>query len=371
MGTRRSRLSDFFLPVVFLASIVLVLAVSDWHGRTDALQEQQEDRSIASLPSVPHSIPALYHYFSELSRFLDDHFGLRAQAIDLRGKLGFWWLDDPLSSEVFAGRDHWLFMAGDREFADVLHSDPLSQAALRQWREGIEARRSWLAARGIRYLFVLAPDKRSIYPEMLPPVRPRPGPTRREQLDQAMAGQEAFLDLTDALRAHKSDGQLYYKWDTHWNWLGTYYGYGAVAQRLGLIIEPMSLGQPLVPEMRRGDLGRMAGVRLLEQDQGPRASCPREIPPPGPGLFDNPFKIAGRVYEVPSTTCSSGRGRLLMFHDSFGGRWSPWLSTQFEHAVYVWRQPSFAELKRMVEIDHPTVVIEERLERFLIWPLRP
>ncbi|MEO8713882.1 MAG: hypothetical protein ABI369_02605, partial [Acetobacteraceae bacterium] len=121
-----------------------------------------------------------------------------------------------------------------------------------------------------------------------------------------------------------------------------------------------------------GDLGRLAGLRLTEHDRIAKASCERPDPsPPDPGLFDNHFDEMGRVYQVAPSICASGTGRLLMFHDSFGGMWEPWLSSQFAQAVYVWRQPSFAELQRMVEIEHPTVVIEERLERFLIWPLRP
>lgn len=363
------RLADWWLPVFFLGSIALVLAFTDWHNRSNIV-EQLEQRKAATLPPVPRSVSAIYHYPTEFSRFLDDHYGFREAAVDVRGRLWFWLFSDVFSPDVMVGRDHWLFFTGNRELDDTLHSDPLSEKELQEWRKGIAERREWLAARGIKYLFVLAPDKRSIYPEMLPHLRPRPGLTRREQLDAALAGENGYLDLTAALRADKNQGQLYYKWDTHWNNHGAYDAYRAVMERLGLTPETESLGRPYRPEPRRGDLGRLSGLDLIEQDRVAVTPCGHQIAAPDPHLFDNHFREPHEPYEVAPTACATGTGRLLMFHDSFGGKWEPWLSTQFAETVYVWRVPTFAELKRMVELVHPTVVIEQRLERFLIWPLR-
>ena len=371
MRVSSRRLADFLLPVAFLASIALVLALTDWRGRSD-LVERLEQRRAAVLPPAPRSLSGLYHYPAEFSRFIDDHYGLRGLAVDVRARMLFWLLRDTFALDVMVGRDRWLFFTGNGELRDTLHADPLSADAVRTWKAGIEARRRWLAARGIKYVFVLAPDKRSIYPEYLPGLRPGPGPTRREQLDRALAGQDSFLDPTDALLADKTQGQLYYRWDTHWNWLGAYDGYFALMHRLGLAPEPETLGHALVPANRMGDLGRLSGLELLEQDRSPTSTCARQVPPAAPAaLFSNPFDESDAAYTVPATTCATGTGRLLMFHDSFAGMWEPWLSTQFARAVYVWRPPSFEEMKRMVEIEHPTVVVEERLERFLIWPFRP
>lgn len=372
MASAFRRLYDLFLPIAVLASIGVVIALTDWNGRTNAETETLEQRQVAVLPPAPRSLPALYHYSAEFSHFFDDHYGLRQRAIDLRARIWFWLLDDVVSPDVIAGRDHWLFFTANKELADTLHADPLPATALKAWAEGIEQRRRWLAARGIRYLFVLAPDKRTIYPEKLPRLHPGPGPTRREQVDSQLAGQEAFLDLTNSLRADKHQGQLYYRWDTHWNWRGAYDGYRVIMGRLGLPPEPESLGAPTQHLRHMGDLGRMSGLRLFEDDHGPNAPCVRPDPsPPDPAFIDNYFHTSAKPYLVPGTVCASGTGTLLMFHDSFGAKWAPWLSAHFARATYVWRQPSFAELKRMVEIEHPTVVIEERLERFLIWPLRP
>ena len=315
----------------------------------------------------------MYHYPAEFSHFIDDHYGLRNAAINARARLVFWLLGDSFAPNIMVGRDHWLFFTGNRELRDTLHTDPLSAASVSTWAAGIEARRRWLAERGIKYVSCSRRISEASIPKYLPRLlRPGPGPTRRGQLDRALAGQPAFLDLTAALRADKAEGRLFYRWDTHWNRHGAYDGYRAVMHRLGLTPEPMNLGHALVAVNRVGDLGRLAGLELTEHDLGPN-------PPAAGPCRPSPIRRcsatrstrASPCTEDASTTCATGTGRLLMFHDSFAGMWEPWLSTQFARAVYVWRPPSFEEMKRMVEIEHPTVVIEERVERFLIWPFRP
>jgi hypothetical protein len=362
-------IADLLLPVAFLGSIGLVLARTDWQGHSD-LVERLEARQPAPMPAAPRSLSQAYHYPAEFSRFLDDHYGLREAAIGLRARLGFWLLGDTFNPDVSVGQRGWLFLTGHGELRDTLHATPLAPDALETWAQSIEERRAWLAARGIRYLFVIAPDKRTIYPENLPRYQPPPGLTRREQLDARMAGQDAFLDLTEVLRDGKARGQVYYHWDTHWDRRGAYDAYRAAMRRLGLPAEPEYLGHAPDREDHAGDLGRLSGLALTEPDQVPATPCVVHVPPPAVALRADPALKGDRGFEVKPATCAEGTGRLLMFHDSFGSMWEPWLSTQFASAVYLWRQPSFEDIKRMVEAVHPTVVIEERVERFLIFPVR-
>ena len=53
----------------------------------------------------------------------------------------------------------------------IEHFEGVNQFAaqdLEDWKALLEHRRDWLALRGIKYIFIVAPDKDSIYPEYLP-----------------------------------------------------------------------------------------------------------------------------------------------------------------------------------------------------------
>jgi hypothetical protein len=121
------------------------------------------------------------------------------------------------------------------------------------------------------------------------------------------------------------------------------------------------------------DLARMSGIAASELNTVPPADCAVA----SPTNFD-----AGRLsplrqqpveplFKIAATNCATGHGRLLIFHDSFTLPMSPYLSETFARVVYAWRRPTLAQIQAMVAAEHPTVVIEQRVERFLTEPLNP
>ncbi|HET6184244.1 MAG TPA: hypothetical protein VFA03_11705 [Acetobacteraceae bacterium] len=369
-----TRIADVALPLVFFAAIATVLALTDWNVPPGTINEL-EMRPAATMPAWHWT--RFDRFFPPFYSFFEDNFGLRIWAIRTRSLLWLWFLrrdpafDPAFSANVYPGRDNWLFYAGAKVPEDILHADPLSKSALDDWQRGIAERRAWLAARGIRYLFVLAPDKRTIYPERLPAffAAPRPGLTRRQQLDRRLAGEPAWFDLTPTLDAAKEAGRVYYRWDTHWRNEGAWAAYKATMLRLGLPALPRDLGGTMRPDAHDGDLGRMIGLRMEDEDTMPLAACPKPAP------ADEAAALAGLegadpLYAQRPTICPGAPGRVLMFNDSFGSMWEPYLSSQFGFAAYAWTEPTFDRFKKVVEAVRPTVVIEERVERFLILPLR-
>lgn len=69
-------------------------------------------------------------------------------------------------NKVVAGKRDWLFYElGRKDF------DPnrlLILAELTRWKEHLEAKYHWLREQGIAYVFMIAPDKHSIYGGYLP-----------------------------------------------------------------------------------------------------------------------------------------------------------------------------------------------------------
>jgi alginate O-acetyltransferase complex protein AlgJ len=379
---RLARLQDFVLPALFLASIALVLAFTDWAGPSAGV-EDLEMRRPAPMPPLPRSLAELAAYPSRFGEFFADHFGLRQEMIELRGRMALGVLHNSPSPQVVVGSHGWLFYSGDRSLENYLHQDPLSPAELDNWARRLSQRKRWFAAHGIAYLFVVAPDKQSIYPEYMPrSLKPGPGATRLDQLlarlaapaaaHEASAG-DAVLDLRTTLLHAKPGGQVYFMRDTHWNDRGAYLAYRAIMQRLDLPALPQYAGAP-APHRKSIDLARMAGLTEAET----AASRPTRCAVPEPVAFDpavldrdQPFHYPFAAYKIPATVCPSGRERLLIFQDSFAEALVPHLSETFARAAYVWRQPTLEQMQQLVAVEHPTVVIEERVERFLTLPLLP
>src|SRR5262249_53517229 len=157
----------------------------------------------------------------------NDHMGLRPALVRLQARAKVKALGVSSSSEVALGKRGWLFFNGEKNLEDYRATEPFTAEQLDRCIELFEARHDWLAERGLRYLLFFAPNKQTIYPELMPAAVNRVHPETR--LDQLTAGLRArgsvpVLDLRQALWTAKDQEQLYWKMDTHWNESGAYYG---------------------------------------------------------------------------------------------------------------------------------------------------
>ena len=128
------------------------------------------------------------------------------------------------NKDLLIGRDRWAFYAREGNFENHMGLAPLTAAQLTEW-QGLSRTPSRSALhKGCKFLFVIAPDKETIYPEQLPDAIRRA--LRRDRLGQLLAHLRAagspvnVLPLHDALRAAKSEGLVYFPQDTHWNGRG-------------------------------------------------------------------------------------------------------------------------------------------------------
>ena len=80
------------------------------------------------------------------------------------------------------GQSGWLYLAGDAAVSSYRVTRPFTTGQLEDYRRILEARRDWLAERGIRYLLVIPPNKDTIYPEFMPPAYTKVN--SRSRLDQ-------------------------------------------------------------------------------------------------------------------------------------------------------------------------------------------
>ena len=103
-----------------------------------------------------------------MEAYFNDHFGFRKRLIrwyrlwrlDLfRDQKGF--------RSVIAGKDGWYYFNENQMVEHYRGTLQFTPEQLQDWQKYLESYREWLAQRGIKFLFVVAPDKESIYPENL------------------------------------------------------------------------------------------------------------------------------------------------------------------------------------------------------------
>jgi hypothetical protein len=215
-------------------------------------------------------------------------------------------------------------------------------------------------------VFVVAPDKHWIYPELLPGgITGHPEQSRIDQLVDELRAHSTVpvVDVRDALRAAREDERLYHLTDTHWNDLGAFVAYEQVMRGLETQVaiharERHELDLRRIP--RSGmDLARMLGLGrvMVEEDlqlEPKHGRLSRIVEPAraSRGLMDPRV-----VSEGPP-----GALRAVVFRDSFGSAMIPFLAEHFSRAVYLW-QNNFDP--QVVLNERADVVIQEWVGRHL------
>ncbi len=243
-------------------------------------------------------------FSKEIDSYLQDHFGLRHVLIRTHKDL-----TKPLlglgNDSVLIGRDGRMFYLGEdtvRQSAGlVLRDRRVSETA------DLLAKISHaLAAREIRFLVAIPPNAPSIFQDDLPHWAQDLGrPTEYDLIlaDLAERGVRA-VDLRPSLKKTRSDGSVYYMYDTHWTPRGGLAAFDAIVEADGRPdwrIDPTSALGP--PQPHSGDLARMLGVEGLTEAVENLTLTPGQADPSFPG--------ESRPYVRPLRADSDDLRRLL------------------------------------------------------------
>lgn len=297
-----------------------------------------------------------------------------------------------LGAKVMPSPSGWLYLINDsNDFIDYAYSlKTWSQEATQIAGQVIERRRQRLAARGIKYLKFIVPEKCIVYPEYLPAlIRDRPFAPRRPA--QQLADNEAVVYLADYLRDAKSYGPMYFRTDTHPTWLGGFFIYRRIieeVERSGFRI----FGPPTRLEQMIGDLAGYDGDLLMQmredhrkelegiwgfylpqdmRDHAVRYRLPessrraRRLETPGDyvAMFDT------RETYVFERDDEDGP-RAVVFRDSTLDFAVDLLAENFSRSVFVWKDGQVFD--HVLQREKPDVVIHVMAERFVsAYPTMP
>lgn len=311
-------------------------------------------------------------FFSAWDEYANEHFGGRDILIHWNNLLQVGLLKVSPLETLMLGRDGWLFLAGSNLEMDYFRADmPFSEDELARWRLALLQRHIWLERQGIRFLFVIAPNKSTIYPEKVP-ARIHRAVTRLDQLLEYLRRRplpDGFrpVDLRKTLRAAKSRYPVYGKIDSHWN------GFGAMIASnkiLGALSRFYPFHPPTLDDFAvslepgagpRGDLAAMLSLSDVLSDPQPVNVTPRSL---SRVIVAEPARWIDTDLEREVTICPGAElPEALMFRDSFGYALAKYLSEHFQKITYI-RDIGLRFHPRIVLRVGPKIVIQEMGERF-------
>jgi hypothetical protein len=355
----------FFIIIIYFPLVNQVFSLT---GQSRLV----EKRKMAGKPEFRWN--RMFQYLNDYTSYYNDHFTFRGDLILVNNLLKVKFFRVSPTPKVLIGKNGWLFYdkPGIRPgTVDYYRSyTPFSVRELEQWKNLLEQRHQWLAARGIHYLFIIVPNKNTIYPEFMPDhIRRGHKKSRMDQLVEYLENHSTvpLLDIRQALKDARTQFPVYSKTDSHWNDYGAYIAHREIINYMSRYFkeaEPLPLSRFNIETINHmgGDLATMLSLHkeIL------RENIIRMEPSPPFTFKESPRENISRFVRQIYTQCQTAQlPNILMVHDSCYHRLRPFLSEKFSRILYLWDW-NFNFYPEIIEREKSKLVIDEMAERFLM-----
>ena len=336
-----------------------------------------EKRQLAQFPGVDGTPLSR----EQVRAFFSDHIGLRDSMLRLHANVKSGVFKTSNHRQIVMGEDGWYFCDYDRAVKAATGRIKLRETHVDRWKTVLKQRADYLEEKGIKYAFLMVPDKHYIHGNRLPEFLREPlGPPVLDQfVEKVSLPNVHLLDIRSELLETSKNHDTFYKGDTHWNGHGKAAGYRGILRHLREIMTTPEYFQPnevdVSPVAKAGPGGLYRALAIDDVTSEPRSSCKLRVSRARKETVPAEYYALAReyqadqqklcVYENPA--CDGPR--LVMFHTSFTiGTLRALLAEHFSRAVFV-RHPGNYRIvfhKEIVEREKPDIVINEIPSRYLM-----
>lgn len=295
------------------------------------------------------------------------------------------------SDQVIVGKQHWLFLgnAYEQTLNQYTGSNQPKPEDMQKMVEYFTKMQLDAKKQGVPFVAVVAPDKQDIYPEYLPSYMGRRSTnTRLDQLDKLLpkAGIN-FIDLRSAVMTGKSQftsrfGDIYMAGDSHWNSVGAYLGFQAIAKYANTHLNlDLDLDLDLHPVNFIANITYNTDLTKMLQLSNIASNAP--LPDPKsvnleiisrnldgntqkfPAFeFENSARLKGNPYETINLK-QHNRDTVLLIGDSFSNALRCYFQDYFYDTVNIQNSSRNYNLKALIQMYHPKLIVYEIVERNL------
>lgn len=297
-----------------------------------------------------------YHVLDEMGSWFETHYAYRPQLIDADAKVQRAVFKESNTDSVTVGKDGWLFYSSTTN--DFMGRNTLTERQIFNLANNISIMQRYVEGQGCKFLFMIPPNKNSLYGENMPYYYSVPESFEhgRDHFAEALADAGVnYLDLFEMFG--KETEVLYLKEDSHWNNEGARLVYNQSLDILEVDHESYDTVPVERLRMHAGDLAAMIfpASNNLEWDYAYEPKAFEYLPV---SEMQEEFSVEDpRIH----TMSAEGKGNLVMYRDSFGNTLIPFMGGTFGECFFSKAIPY--DLANDMKKYDPDVLIVEMVER--------
>ena len=334
-----------FAFIILILAMGLVLSVGIWlYGPS----QPGANEKLSATPAL-HTKDGKWNdsFLKDTATWFSDHFFLRQELISINNRISSILFQTSGEDSVILGKEGWLYF--DSTLDDYTGQNTMTDKELSAAAHNLELMAQYCREQGKDFVFIIAPNKNSLYPQFMPDY----GVVSAEHDAQKLLSRLENTPVIDLFSAFGcQDEILYFKTDSHWNSKGAALAADLINQRFGKDTNYFG-GTYTFTNDYTGDLYTM----------GYPAFPGKESQPNYDGQLN--FRFTSKATQPDSITLlteSDNSGSLLVYRDSFGNLLYPYLADSYG-TVRFSRSTGY---DLTLEADHIVVELVERNLDYLI-----
>ena len=223
-----------------------------------------ENRVFASKPKFEFN--KIQNYPKLYETYFNDYIPFRNELVQIKNLIDIFIFNNIINNRVLLGKDNWLFFKDGNLMEKYigLDSEYFTDEELIVAKNNLLHFRDELKKRNIDFIFMVCSDKQFIYHEYMPEyVKRKRNISPADEFIMYITNNTdlEIIYTKDSLLKYKKDHQLYYKYDTHWNYSGAYVGYTEINKKLKLSITNMyDRSEELLPLNPYNDMAKILSL---------------------------------------------------------------------------------------------------------------
>ena len=321
--------------------------------------ENYENR--ASVERPVFSFDKIEEFPAEYEAYYNDHLPFRNGLMRLNSEIEYYIFQNSSNPNVIKGKDGWLFYnssVDDNPMETYKGLNLFTEEELVKIKDNLLHSKSVLEGKGIEFVLFIAPNKERIYMEKMPDYYGPPAECYRTK--QLIAYLEENTDIRivypyeDLWKAKENREELlYYRLDTHWNYMGGYIGSYALAEELGISMVPLEELTVAETEPTICDLADMLNMRK-------KLNTDRDFVLSGYDRYHVTTEKHDLIGEYIYHCQGADPRKLFMLRDSFADAMDDFIAAQFDES-YMVHYKSFSQ--ELIDEQQPDIFVYETVER--------
>ena len=304
-------------------------------------------------------------YYSKYEQYVNEQFVFRGWLIKLKNWLDYYIFDTSPTLKAYVAQNGWIYFYDG--LWSYMKSDCNMKVKMYDFAREIQNLEKVLEASGRKFVFVIAPNKATIYPEHVGIRRAtRCNKSRYDLLLDAFKDYpvKSFVRLDNLLIRAKDKEQVYYRTDSHWNIRGAMIMSEAILRHLARDTWTRYFPEiKIVNRKQTKDLANLMGLNISENTYfAETISYRSEV------RVEN-LKPLENGYELYRTIAKPHPGerllpRAVIYRDSFMEVPMQILKGSFDQSYVIWTHDILTP-EALRELKASKIVILELVERKL------